>query len=746
MKIYLGILFILGISLSASAQQATQWKNYTNMSNIFAISASGNEIWAATSGGGFSYNLANKSFFTLHKADGLNGINLTAVTVDKYGKIWFGSAEGIIDVYNPKDQSIKSIFDISNYSEKSIRQINELQAIGDTIYAVTSLGISLIDAQSFAFISNTTKFANQPSNTSASDLLLSKLIYISFDAGFAIQKQGATNLSAPDSWNVFTTLQGLPANTVNKAVNFKDTIIIATAGGLSYFNGDSCLSFLPQFHDNIKDLLVAGDSLLILTDNTVNYYYSGEIVKNIYFSSTVSKLYYSKSTGLLAASNNGIIQAYGNTNTSIDPNGPEANQFPSMAVDNDGNLWCASGSDRTGKGFYKFDGTTWTNYNRQTMPSLPSNFYYVAYAAPDNSVYLGNWGSGFLRIKNGTFAQFDTNKTGMLGINTGPIFLVITGFGTDSQNDLWVLNYGSVNLKTLNAYTPDSTWYNFYVPSTGSQYNDQYYNLAIDQFDTKWFSSLSEGRSGLFYFNENKTFTNSNDDAYGYLTTNNGLNSSTINSIVVDQNGDVWVGTSLGVNIISNTQSIVAGSVPQLSITSVFTLREQTVNCLAVDPINQKWVGTNQGLLLVNSDGTELLAAYNTQNSPLLSNDITSITIDKNTGTVYAGTDQGLTAFKTSAVQPKDTFTKLFFYPSPFILKNGTNKLTIDGLIRDSEIKIITINGRLIKDFSSPGGRVAYWDGTDSNGNLVSSGIYLVVAFGKDGTNVFTGKVAVIHQ
>jgi hypothetical protein len=167
---------------------------------------------------------------------------------------------------------------------------------------------------------------------------------------------------------------------------------------------------------------------------------------------------------------------------------------------------------------------------------------------------------------------------------------------------------------------------------------------------------------------------------------------------------------------------------------------------MAVDPINQKWIGTNQGLLLVNSDGSALLATYNTTNSPLLSNNIVSLAIDKNKGTVYVGTDEGLTSFQTSAIEPKDSFTKLFMYPSPFILKSGTNKVTIDGLISNCDIKIITIYGKLVKEFASPGGRVAYWDGTNSSGNLVNTGVYLVVAYDENGNNVVTGKIAVIRK
>jgi flagellar hook assembly protein FlgD len=67
-------------------------------------------------------------------------------------------------------------------------------------------------------------------------------------------------------------------------------------------------------------------------------------------------------------------------------------------------------------------------------------------------------------------------------------------------------------------------------------------------------------------------------------------------------------------------------------------------------------------------------------------------------------------------------------------------------LVKDSKIKILTISGRLVRQFETPGGRVAYWDGRDDSGRLVASGIYLIVAYDTEGNNVTTGKVAVLRQ
>ncbi|MDP4116729.1 MAG: T9SS type A sorting domain-containing protein, partial [Bacteroidota bacterium] len=132
-------------------------------------------------------------------------------------------------------------------------------------------------------------------------------------------------------------------------------------------------------------------------------------------------------------------------------------------------------------------------------------------------------------------------------------------------------------------------------------------------------------------------------------------------------------------------------------------------------------------------------------NSPLMDDEIRSIAIDANKGIVYVGTDNGLVSFNTPFIKPLDSFTSLFVYPNPFII-NKNNIITIEGLIKDSDIKILTAAGTLVNQFSSPGGKVAYWDGKDLAGKFVGSGIYLIIAYDKEGNNIVTGKVAVLKK
>ena len=436
------------------------------------------------------------------------------------------------------------------------------------------------------------------------------------------------------------------------------------------------------------------------------------------------------------------MQIINNQINNIFPNGPLANLFFDLGVDNDGTLWVGSGTDKTGIGFYSLQNGYWTNYNVSLNP-IPTNAYFRVYCSPENITYIGSWGRGFVGIKNGSISIFSSAITGMLGIPDDPTYLVVTGFAQDSKNNLWFLNYGAADRKNLAVLTKDSSYYHFIVPATSTLDVKAQTSLVIDQYDTKWYISNDQKNHGLIYFNENNTFTDPSDDKSAFVQN---LNTEFVNSVVVDKRGDVWVGTSLGVNVITNTYTIATTQNPQLSISSVFTLRQQNINCILVDPLNQKWVGTNQGLFLVDQDGTNLLAVYNSKNSPLLSDIILNLAIDQNTGTIYVSTDAGIISLKTTSVKPVDSFSGLHIYPSPFKLKNDNKNLTIDGLIADTDIKILTISGKLVREFSSPGGRIAFWDGRNDGGSLVSSGIYIIVAYDKEGNSVASGKIAIIRQ
>jgi hypothetical protein len=97
--------------------------------------------------------------------------------------------------------------------------------------------------------------------------------------------------------------------------------------------------------------------------------------------------------------------------------------------------------------------------------------------------------------------------------------------------------------------------------------------------------------------------------------------------------------------------------------------------------------------------------------------------------------------------EPNENFSELFVYPNPVTLSSTNNtNIIIDGLIENSEIKILDISGNLVNEFRAIGGKTTFWDCRDFNGRQIASGVYLVVAFDLEANEVGHAKFAVIKK
>jgi len=746
-KKIIAIFFLICFTVNAQLTIPTylSGQNYSSMSKISSAVVTSDGIWAGTEGGAFYFNFKDSSYKTFTKTEGINGSPITATAKDSSGNIWFGSQNGKIDVYNPTTKTFKNIFDVYN-SERTEKTINAIAIYGDTAFVSTSFGLSLINTKSLSFFDTFFKLGNFASNIGVNySFKQNNIIYVATSSGVAVQKPGTTNLVAPESWNTFTTDDGLSSNNVIKIGTYRDSVFVLTSVGFSKLIATGWQNFLTNFQNgHVQDFQTNLDSIFILSDWAVYYYNDGMVGNYSVTYIAPEKMPFCDAGKFLLTFSNGTwlySSDNGPTSFKLTPNGPSENKFLNMAVDQKSNLWVATGQDVGGVGFFKFDRTNWKT-SSMYPDSLLSNAMHNVSVGSDNNIYFANWGNGFLKIKDdSTFQSFSVNNTPLIGTPDDPNFLVIADMKTDSKSNLWVLNHDPADKKALSVLTTDSTWYLFSnLPDPNV---NQYRKLAIDQYDTKWFSSSAPNKSGLYYFNENATLEDLSDDRSGYVS---GLNSNNVSCLAFDKRGELWVGTNAGVNIISNPNAILTSSSSALKTTSVFTLRQQAINCLAVDAINRKWVGTNQGLIVAATDGSSLIATLDSKNSPLLSDQIKSLAIDEKNGIVYAAVEGGLTAFYTTALAPSSTFSSIETSPSPFLIGKNSSLLTIDGLVKDSDIKVLSISGNLVREFSSPGGKIAFWDGRNDDGKFVSTGIYLIVAYDKEGNSVATGKVAIIRQ
>ncbi len=734
------VVFLLCV-YNLNAQQTGIWSIHSNLKNVRSSIVVNNSIWAITGGGMFQFSSGVENYLVVNKADGLNSQSISAIAVDAKGKLWLGTEEGHINVYDPNTASIERMLDIYN-SGKSKKQINNIFVKGDSVIVSADFGIVVISASKFSLLDSYLKLGAFTAESKVINAFKSNLFYVCTENGIAIQKPDAVNLTAPDSWENYKTISQIAAESVNKIIQYNSQIYCASSNGIYQFQNKSWQKVsLNGF--NILDLSVNSNGMYAITQNTLYSIVNNTATKiyennNVTFNSITAsqnQTYYISTSG-------GLIELKNNIAKNYFPNGPESNSFMSLAVDQSGKLWVATGKDKTGIGFLEYNGSSWKTYNKQTFSNLNSNAIYNVSVGSDTTLFLGTWGNGATLYKKGNFQAFTKQNSGMTGIPSSNDFIVITDIKEDSKGNVWFMNAWSATLQPLSVLTKDKKWYHF--PFTSVQISSAFFDkMVIDNYDTKWFFPPILGNKGLYYFNEKNTFENSSDDIQGYITENDGLISNDITSLAVDKRGYLWIGTSAGVSVITDP------SKPKVidKFTMGRAVRSIAVTCIAIDPIDQKWIGTKNGVFVIPADGYNKLIEYNTSNSPLPSNDIKSIAFEPKSGTAYIGTDYGLAAISTSFIQPKTEFADLFIYPHPFIIKSDlNNSVTIDGLIKSSLVKIYDITGKLIAEITPPGGRLAFWDGKDINGNLVASGVYIIVAHDQEANQVKTSKIAVIRK
>lgn len=114
-------------------QTIQNWNNFTNKQSVVKIALDNTSLWAATEGGVFRYFYENGSYLQLTKSEGLSSQSTTAIAVDNKNKIWIGTSEGYINVYDPANGNIEVILEIFK-SNKSIKRINDISISGDTAF------------------------------------------------------------------------------------------------------------------------------------------------------------------------------------------------------------------------------------------------------------------------------------------------------------------------------------------------------------------------------------------------------------------------------------------------------------------------------------------------------------------------------------------------------------------------------------------------------------------------------------
>jgi hypothetical protein len=765
------LIILLGIfSISGLLSQSVpgQWHEHLPYYRGNHIAEAGDRIYCSTEAGLFYYNKLDNSIAKITKIDGLSDIGIDQIGYNpSTGHLLIAYSNSNIDLI--KDNQIFNMPDIRNKIMPGNKSISNILFIHNTAWLACGFGIVVIDLQKLE-VKDTYIIGEGGERVSVQDLAFDGVtIFAATEKGIYYADFDNPFLADFSNWNI---LQNTPNDEGNYTALtlFGDNLVTilksesqSIADTVFYFDFSSWTALTLSGNNKFISLHVDYDNLVVLNEKGVGFIdLSFNQVKYMfeYPWAYVSLNHAIKdSQGIYWYADNyyGLVRSPQTWDcVSMFPNGPYQSSSAGMDCSGGRLMVAGGGMDPSmsnvysQSGIYSYRNGLWENLNRKFSDHFPGYVYDIVRIKIDPSdserFFAGSWGWGLMEFRNNQLVKIynDSNST-LQTILPGP-YCRIGGMTFDKYKNLWMTNAG-VN-HSVSVMTPEGNWFGF---PYGSLVNaDQAGDIIVTQNNNKWMI-LPRG-NGLFVFNENNTFNETSDDLMKKLSVRDeeGEVVNDIYSIAEDQDGLIWLGTNQGVLVYYNPGSVFQSTlvanriIVELDGVPQHLLGTETVTAIAVDGANRKWFGTRSaGVFLMSSDATDQVLQFNTSNSPLLSNNITSISINHESGELFFGTDQGISSYRGTAVAGQSDFTGLYVFPNP-VRPEFRGDIVIKGMVTDTNVKITDISGNLVYETNSLGGQ-AIWDGNDFSGNRVHSGVYLIFCSDEDGSKTEVTKLLFIR-
>ncbi len=741
------------------------WRVHLPYFNNTSITATKDKVYCGSNSGLFSFEVDDGSIERISRINGLSDVEVKIVKHNASKNITVVAYNNAnIDLIDHQTNQIYNVPDVFMKSIIGSKSINQICFYENKVYMACSFGIVVLDIDKKQIVDSYQNLG--PNGTQLEFLAIN--IYNNLIVASALNGIYAVSLDAPNlnDFNFWKLIK--PSTKSGLSALYKSKLYILVDSVLKVFDGMTFQDYLPTVGLQIVNIQLsafegAGTDLLILTPDFI-------LAEN--GSGTPSKLMHNFRRDAVYDKRGYICMVDNNYGLTIDnkktgqldyviPNGPVSKTFGKMLYEN-GKLWVAAGSvnDRwdplmyNGNKFFHFQDNSWFNFRESDYPMLAgmSDFIDAKKNPYGSEVYLSSFGGGIIEMNGNVMVKkYDESNSTLQRLSVADTTykpLLSGGMDFDNNGNLWVSNFG-VN-KPLSVKT-NSGWFSFNIGTIAG--GNELGWLTCDDYNNKWVLSLKD--KGILVYNDNGTPSNVNDDKFKMLTKEVGqgeLPSNTVLCVTKDLRGEMWIGTSQGLAILSNPSILFNTDEENFDARQIIIkvgtnyevfLGKEQINCIKVDAANRKWIGTPNGAWLVSEDGYKVIKNFTTVNSPLLSNNVMEIGINEATGEVFFGTEKGIISYMGDASAGIDDFSKVEIFPNP-VRPDFTGSVSIRGLIEKSTVKITDISGKLVYETISNGG-FASWDGRNFNGKRVSTGVYLIFAASKDGEKSHVGKILFIN-
>lgn len=737
------------------------WRDHLSYGRASHVEVAGNKIFAAVGSGMIVYNKDDSSIEKFSKVNGLSDIGISSIKWSEENSLLItGYANGNLDII--EGNRIINLSDILRSTVQGSKNISNIMVVGNRAYLSCSFGIVVVDLQGKEII-DTYFLGEEGIRLAINDMAFDgNYLYAATSSGLYRADFNAPNLLDFSYWerldflsepgSLFVSVEWFSGRlyAVQMDNSGKYVSFVIDGNSFDYFTGPSGNSIVVRASESYLSVISTTgaeiyDQDMAFVKSIADYGFWGFGIRDV--------LLEEDGQIWIADRVHGLVGGIGNSFRVLTPPGPYSNRVFSIRS-YPGRTYFAAGGYNSAFGnlwhngeFSQLKDGEWIsklNYDVKDVVDVIEN--------PGNSdiLYLATWGYGLLEYREGSLHNRYTEENSSLrSIISGGEFTRIGGMAFDDDKNLWLTNSGVP--EPVSVMNENGEWTSF---PYGQIINHDYIgDIIINRHGHKWV--LLPRGGGLFAF-ANKQSAGSNEDharKFSITDEDNSLISNEVYSIAEDDNGFIWVGTNNGVVVYYNPgrvfsdddffarRIVVSGSREE---ELGYLLNNETVTAITIDGADRKWFGTaKSGAFLVSADGRNLIHHFTRQNSPLPNNNIADIAIDPAKGEVFFGTSAGVVSYRGDATAPGDAFKNVYVFPNP-VRESYDGPVTVTGLVRDSVVKITDISGNLVYETVSLGGQ-AVWDGRNSMGRRVQTGIYLVFLSNPDGTETHVTKLMFIH-
>lgn len=741
------------MTILAIAMTMGGWRTHFSYNNVEQLVYAKGTVYGVADGALMSVEGETHERRTYSKLTGLNGNTIDKIFwIENRDRLLIAYDDGNIDLMNPNSylNGIENINDLYVKQVNGDKRINGIAVEGGTVYLACGFGIATLNLNKLEFGDTYSIGDDGESEPVLNIAIEGKMIYALTSKGLKQGEMGAGNLMnyrnwnnvempVEGGWNDFAMMNG-------EMYLLGEDSVVWKKGASEWTNKESGIvkiwcdgGCLFMKHDDGRCSAEGKATAKALIGNPTSATFDG------------SKFWFSSYSGIDSKSPDKDDQYH------YGFNGPGSN-FAWRIKGKEGRMMVVPGG-RFADNYMReafvswFENESWSHIRGDDhIADFPSHWVYdfVDVEMDPNDIkhfWVASYGVGLAEFRNDKLYNVWTcDNSGIESLYSGNEkyrYMRLDGLAYDKKGQLWFTNRGESQVKYLGS---DYTWNNTYLPELNGigTLQDILIDNAVD--GRKWVLCpryRNSSDSYLYVFDDNGSrigFTCAYDQDAKLIS----FNEKRLRSIVQDKNGDIWIGTTEGCFLITGKTKVFESATLRCTRVKIsredgsnladYLLGTEQINCIAVDGGNRKWFATENGVFLVSADGQETIHHFTTENSPLLSNSVTSIGINGVTGEVFFGTSRGIISYQSDAAESRNDLKEIYAYPNP-VRPEYTGVVTITGLMENTHVKIVDVNGATVYETIS-NGSIATWqpDG-------VGSGVYIALCFTDNG---FKGKCKIL--